>query len=819
MSVAGNIVKQVHTWLRGVDLRGSAIVKVGITAVLVVLIVSLFPRGESMEYDCDVGAIWTRADVVAPFSFPIQKDELQYRREKEQAAKSVFPVFERSGRSVESDLDSINRFFVDLKTVLDLQIEHLKRGIPSQANGRRVVRTLLEDSVKLSNMIANLGLSFTPAEWNTLIRIRSEELKQRREIGELSLDRFRRTISTVAKDLLEVGVLDLNRDQINRDSVALRTNREEQLVSVSKFLDMSAVSSRLQDVVENKYAAHSEVINPLLKIGVTLIGPNILYDYQQTIMEIKIVQDRVPPTLGVVREGERILRTHDKVTPEIKQKLDSLRKAKAERSGDVNQMLQNLGKGGHVILVLMLFAIYLFLFRKRVLADNYLLSLIALLILMEVFFAYLTYHVQSKVPLEYLILVPIASMLLTIIFDSRLAFYGTVIIALLVAGVRGNDYSTALASLVAGALAVYTVRDIKNRTQIFRSLLFILLGYGLIIISLGLERYESLNAVMDSLAIASLNAVFSPILTYGLLVFFEKAFNVTTDVTLLELSNFNHPLLRELSAQAPGTFHHSVVIGSLAEAAAEAIGANALLARVGAYYHDIGKIDKPEYFVENQMGSKSKHDRLTPSMSTLILVSHVKEGVELGKKYRLPQRILDFIPMHHGSTLMSYFYQKALRKRSRKQEVREIDFRYPGPKPQTKETGIVMLADAVEAAARSIEEPTVQKLEGVSDDVIKQRFMDGQLDECELTIRDLTKIKESFLKTLIGIHHPRIKYPGPEEEVQITGEEKREERRATPPQEEKQEDISKETESEQETPVAPSSPESLEKRIKAIDEM
>lgn len=148
-------------------------------------------------------------------------------------------------------------------------------------------------------------------------------------------------------------------------------------------------------------------------------------------------------------------------------------------------------------------------------------------------------------------------------------------------------------------------------------------------------------------------------------------------------------------------------------------------------------------------------------MSTLILVSHVKEGVELGKKYRLPQRILDFIPMHHGSTLMSYFYQKALRKRSRKQEVREIDFRYPGPKPQTKETGIVMLADAVEAAARSIEEPTVQKLEGVSDDVIKQRFMDGQLDECELTIRDLTKIKESFLKTLIGIHHPRIKYPGP----------------------------------------------------------
>jgi len=765
MSAGKNIIKKVNAWLYGIDLRKSVVVKIGIVVVLVVLIISLFPRGESIEYDCEVGAIWTKADVVAPFSFPIQKGELQYQREKEEAAKSVFPVFEHSKRSVESYLDSINLFFVNLKTTLDFQIDYMKRRLALQGSGRRAIQTVMDDSLKLSNMIANLGVPFTDSEWRTLVKVRNEERKQHRDMGELSLDGFRRTISTIARDLLGVGILNLNKDQISRDSIALQSNREEQLVSVSKFFDMNEVSTRLQDVLENKYAANSEVISPVLKMGVTLIEPNVLYNYQQTVAEIKVAHDRVAPTLGVVRKGELIIRTYDKVTPEIKQKLDSLRKAKAERSGEVNQALQNLGKVGHVILLLLLFAIYLYLFRKRVFNDNYLLSLIALLILMEVFLAYLTYQVQSNFPIEYLILVPIASMLLTIIFDSRLGFFGTVVISLLVAAVRGNDYSIALASLGAGGLAVYTVRDIKNRTQIFRSLVFILIGYAIAIVSLGLERYENLSSVLDSLAFAGMNAVLSPILTYGLLIFFEKAFNVTTDVTLLELSNFNHPLLKELSRQAPGTFHHSMVMGSLAEAAAEAIGANSLLARVGAYYHDIGKIDKSEYFVENQMGSKSKHDKLTPHMSTLILVSHVKEGIELGRKYKLPQRIIDFIPMHHGTTLISYFYQKALRKRSRKEEVREIDFRYPGPKPQTKETGIVMLADAIEAAARSIEDPTVQKLEGVIDDMVKQRFMDGQLDECDLTIRDLTKIKESLLKILIGIHHPRIKYPGQEEEV------------------------------------------------------
>jgi putative nucleotidyltransferase with HDIG domain len=350
-------------------------------------------------------------------------------------------------------------------------------------------------------------------------------------------------------------------------------------------------------------------------------------------------------------------------------------------------------------------------------------------------------------------------MLLTVIFDSRVGFYGTVTLALIVSAIRGNDYSVFLASLASGSLAVYTVRDIKNRSQIFRSILYIMVGYSMSIISLGLERYDSAMNILTELGYAGINSVFSPILTYGFSIFFERVFRISTDITLLELSDFNHPLLKELATKAPGTFHHSVVIGSLAEGAAEFVGANPLLARVGAYYHDVGKIVKPEYFIENISGGKNKHDKLTPSMSTLIIISHVKEGIDLAKKYKIPKKVLDFIPMHHGTTLVKYFYEKALRKRNLKEEVREINFRYPGPKPVSKETAIVMLADTIEASVRSMSEPTVSKIESLIEDVVKTRLLEGELDNCNLTIQDLSKIRESFLKIFVGIHHKRLKYP------------------------------------------------------------
>jgi len=273
-----------------------------------------------------------------------------------------------------------------------------------------------------------------------------------------------------------------------------------------------------------------------------------------------------------------------------------------------------------------------------------------------------------------------------------------------------------------------------------------------------LERYDDFSMIMEQIYASALNAVLSPILAYGLLIFYERVFRVATDLVFLELSDFNNPLLRELSSKAPGTFHHSMIMGTLSEQAAKEISANQILARVGCYYHDIGKVVTPQYFVENQIDS-NKHEELNPSLSAKMIISHVKNGIRLAEKYRLPKEVIDFIPMHHGTNLVSYFYEKARTEEGEMDTTHDFIYRYPGPKPQTKETGIVMLADAVEAATRAIEDPTPAKLETQIDEIIKARFIEGELDECDLTLKDLIKIKQSFLKTLVGIHHHRIKYP------------------------------------------------------------
>jgi hypothetical protein len=249
----------------------------------------------------------------------------------------------------------------------------------------------------------------------------------------------------------------------------------------------------------------------------------------------------------------------------------------------------------------------------------------------------------------------------------------------------------------------------------------------------------------------------------GSLPFVESAFGIVTGISLLELGDITHPLLQELVRRAPGTHNHSITVGSLAESAAEKIRANALLVRIGAYFHDIGKMLKPHYFVENQgAGAANRHANLAPAMSTLIIIGHVKDGVELARQHHLPERIIDLIEQHHGTTLVEYFYHEAARRNDGNPDgsaVLESAFRYPGPKPRSKEAGILMIADAVESASRTLSEPTPARLEGLVREIIEKRLDDGQFDECGITLRELAEIRESLIKSLIGIYHARVKYP------------------------------------------------------------
>jgi len=256
-----------------------------------------------------------------------------------------------------------------------------------------------------------------------------------------------------------------------------------------------------------------------------------------------------------------------------------------------------------------------------------------------------------------------------------------------------------------------------------------------------------------------INGLLSGVISLGVLPLFEYILQTVTNISLLELADSNHPVLQRMVLEAPGTYHHSLIVGNLSDTACVAVGANGLLARIGAYYHDIGKLQKPEYFIENQDIKKNAHDELTPTMSKLIIMNHIKEGLELAKKYSLSPALWDFIKQHHGKSLVYYFYRRALEGKEENQEVAEEGFRYPGPKPNTKETAIVLLADSVEAATRSLKDPTFDKIAETVHKVINNKFIDGQLDECELTLNDLEKISSVFTKILSGIYHSRVNYP------------------------------------------------------------
>jgi hypothetical protein len=277
-----------------------------------------------------------------------------------------------------------------------------------------------------------------------------------------------------------------------------------------------------------------------------------------------------------------------------------------------------------------------------------------------------------------------------------------------------------------------------------------------------MERFAPWEDVLIECGFAASNALFSPVLTYGLIIFFEKIFKITTEITLLELTDYNAPLLKDLAKHAQGTFNHSLTMGNMVESAAQEINANPLLVRVGALYHDVGKSLNPSAFVENQMDNYNIHDDLTPQESAMTIIEHVHEGIKLAEEANLPNEIIDFIATHHGTLLVSFFYEKEVEAKG-KENVKLEKYRYPGPKPFTKETALLMLADASESAVRAMTEPTPEKIENVVTNIINSRLKDGQLEESPLTFSDLAKIKRSFCTTLVALHHKRIRYPKQDE--------------------------------------------------------
>lgn len=718
--------------------------KIIIAVATVFLIALMFPKGESIESDVTEGTIWLHDDLIAQFSFPIIKAKDVYQRELSAAEESIYPVFIDNVGIEKQSIDSINSYSRYLLEVFD--------------------NNIAKDILETINPTFLSSKSFT--------KFQSIRLKER-NLVQTKGPKLRELFATARFVLIRVykkAILSITSSEKTRDSIAVRVGNVDRIRIINNY--------RFYNDVRDEAARQTARLNypddiesALLEYTVHFLVPNLVYNSKLTEEEIGQARNNVSKYSGIVNENERIIGTHERITKETKLKIESYKEAKGDTVAAGGLVLQFLGKFLHIALLLGLLGVYLVLLRKKIFNENNKLILISLIFVFVSFITYLVNQINVQAPIQFLIFIPAASMLFTIIFDSRMGFFSTIILALIAGALRGNDYTFATMNLIAGGLSVYTVRDIKNRSQIFRSFLIILLGYFLSIIAFGLERFAPVDQMLVEFAFAGSNALISPVLTYGLLIFFEKMFSITTDLTLLELSNFDRPLLKELARKTPGTFNHSMTIGTMAESAAEKVGANPLLARVGAYYHDIGKTIAPQNYVENQLDNQNLHENLNPEESVQLIVNHVKEGIRLGRENNLPQEIIDFIPMHHGTATMTYFFEKA-KKLYGEDKVNIDDYRYPGPKPNSREASIIMLADGCESAARSIEEPDNDKVENVIDGIFSARIDDGQLDDSPLTFQDIAYMKESFLNILLSQHYRRIRYPKQDELEKGANEEK-----------------------------------------------
>jgi len=489
------------------------------------------------------------------------------------------------------------------------------------------------------------------------------------------------------------------------------------------------------------------------------LKPNLIYDVAATMQKREKAAAEVSPVQVTIRQNEKIVSDGELVTAED---IEALQKLGLLRSGASWGALFGLVFFQALLVALLL--LYLRFFKPGIYNSNQLLLLLGLLWLIFLVFSrgVAAISLGSRAEFTRLVgyLMPVAagSMLVAILLDAQVAVIFTFFLALEAGIIGGNLYQFTAMGVVSGLVGIYCVTHLSQRSDLARSSLFLMLANLLSVVALGLMLKSTLSQLSIGAVLALANGLLSTVLTIGFLPFLENSFGITTAVKLLELSNPNHPLLKRLLLEAPGTYHHSILVGNLAEAAADAVGADSLLARVGAYYHDIGKLKRPYFFIENQVTAENPHDRLAPTLSTLIISCHVKDGLEMAREYRLPQVIQDIIAQHHGATLMTYFYHKA-RENSRGDSVNENDFRYEGPIPRSKEAAIVMLADSVEAGIRSLPRPTPGRMEGFVRKIIREKLDDGQLEASDLTFRELAVIAEAFMRVLNGIFHTRVEYP------------------------------------------------------------
>ena len=735
-----------------------------VTAVLTLL---LHPKLVVTKHHYLLGDIAER-DIKAPQDFFIEDQEAT-EANRQKAADEVLTVYDFDSALPAKLTERVQLAFVNIQSMFVLEepvedvgetqpvVKDLPKSTPVEGEPKPIVDLVWEKKAEFEEKI---GIDVSDGAYKILI--------QNEFSGEIA-DNIIRVLDVI----FETGVV-TNKAMLLRETdrgIVLRdvvTKDERVVKNLKQFygLDQAKTLVRIigQPLLKNRgYTLRNLIVD----FAQRLIQPNITLNRSETEERKKQVASEIKPILYQIKAGEMLLREGERVGSVQLLKLNAIQ----DQVKNENVVAKSLG-AALIIFCLLVTTYTLYLSSLGNIVSNlnknllfFACILITFLLLADISSSLsdsLTPRIPDTIKSSSITFgTPMAagSMLICLFMGFRLALPFTLVLAVCTAAILGNSFEYFIYFFISGTMAAYWIQNCRERKVFIKA--GAKLGLLNILLATAIDVYVidfSGTKILWDWAFAFLAGLGAGIVTAGLAPMVEITFNYTTDIKLLELANLDRPILRQLLIEAPGTYHHSVIVGAMVEAAATEIGANPLLAKVCGYYHDIGKIKKPLYFIENQANGKNRHDKLAPSMSSLILQSHIKDGVEIVRENKLGQVITDTIQQHHGTSLISYFYEKAKQQKG-EDAIKIEDYRYPGPKPQTKEIALVMLADVVEAASRTITNPTHSRIQGLVQHLINNIFSDGQLDNCELTLKDLHNIAKSFNKILNAIYHNRIEYP------------------------------------------------------------
>jgi putative nucleotidyltransferase with HDIG domain len=687
------------------------------------LIVYLFPKQGKFRYEFQKGRPWMHEDLQAPFDFPIYKSQLELAREKDSVLRDFKPYYNYE------------------ETVFSVQGE------------------------KFREVFGNMWKEYSLSEFkipNEQTYYNSERYRTIRDLESY----FEDYILNLLNQVYQKGIIDISTNEdISSDGVSavmvVRKNIAEQVFIDAIFTPKSAYEYLKKDIDEQLISNKSPYTKRYRQLFEdfdinNFIQVNVSYDQEKSktvrnslLNEISLYRDKI-------QEGQRIISRGELVTSDKYQILESLRIEYEQQLGFLASQLVKVGK--FILVFAALFVIFLFLYnlRREILQDSLKTLFILMLVILTVFVASAT--VKSDRINIYVIPFAILPIILRTFYDERLALFIHFIITILIGFFAPNSFEFVFLTFIAGIIAVFSLTNFNRRSRIVYTAMLIFLTYGFVYLGISIVQEGNVKEIdYNNFAWFGLNS-FLILLSFPLIFVFEKIFGFLSDATLMELADTNQPLLRELAEKAPGTFQHSLQVANLAEDAIYRIGGNPLLVRTGALYHDIGKMVNPIYFIENQTSDINPHDRLSFEESAKVIIDHVAKGVEIAKKHNLPQPVIEFIRTHHGTSTVHYFYRSYIKKYP-EEEVDVRKFSYPGPKPFSKETAVLMMADSVEAASRSLREVNIQSLESLVDGIIDSQVIEEQFNNADITFKDITTIKDVFKKRLKNIYHVRISYP------------------------------------------------------------